>query len=107
MNPILDDLLVAAALLASLGYALFALGPRALRGRALSRIAGWAGRAPSWLGLSGFAARVGSAAAKPPGACGGCDSCASDGKSPSAAQQAPGAGSEIKIPLASVGRRQP
>jgi hypothetical protein len=107
VNPILDDLLVAAALLVSLGYALFALGPRALRRRALSRIAGWAGRGPSWLGLSGLAARVGSAAAKPAGSCGGCDGCASDGKSPSAAQQTPGSASEIKIPLASVGRRQP
>jgi hypothetical protein len=107
VNPILDDLLVAAALLASLGYVLFALGPRALRRRALSRIAGWAGRAPSWLGLSGLAARVGSAAGKPAGACGGCDSCAGDGKSPSAAQQTPGSASEIKIPLASLRRRQP
>ena len=99
VNPVLDDLLVAAALLASLAYAVFALGPRALRRRALARLAGWAGRLPSWLGLSRLGTRLSAAAEKPPGACGGCDSCGSETKAPAAP--------EIKIPLARVGRRRP
>jgi hypothetical protein len=100
--------LVAAALLASAVYALFALGPRALRRRALSRVAAWAARAPARLGLRGLAAGLGAAAAKSSGACGGCDNCGSE----NATAQGPQAGSthssggDIKIPLASIGRRR-
>jgi hypothetical protein len=109
VSPILDNVLVAAALLASAMYAMFALGPRALRRRALSRVAAWAQNAPAWLRLRGLATRLGAAAAKSPGACGGCDSCGE-----SAAAQGPQAtagsthasGGDVKIPVASIGRRR-
>ncbi|MGD0493456.1 MAG: DUF6587 family protein [Steroidobacteraceae bacterium] len=107
MSHVLDNLLVAAALLASAVYALFALGPRAWRRRALARAAGWAGRAPAWLGLRGLAARMDAAAAKSSGGCGGCGDCGSE-SSPAAGAPAsarPGGG-DIKIPLASIGRRR-
>jgi hypothetical protein len=108
VSPILDNVLVAAALLASGVYAMFALGPRTLRRRALSRVAVWAERAPAWLGLSGFAARLAAAAAKSSGACGGCDNCGSE--SATAQDSQPGStrsnGDDIKIPLASIGRRR-
>jgi hypothetical protein len=128
VNALLDNLLVIAALLASALYALFKLGPRALRRAALSRVAHWAGRAPGWFGLRRLAARLDAAAMQPSGACGGCDNCASEG---AAAQGSPqgspqgstsasppaslaashsashsDGGSEIKIPLASIGRRR-
>ena len=105
MNPVLDDILVAAALLASAVYALFALGPRALKRRALSRVAGWALRAPAWFGLRGLAARLGAASAQASGACGGCDNCASDGAA-TTETSASARGADIKIPLASIGRRR-
>jgi hypothetical protein len=120
MSHVLDNLLVVAALLASAVYALFKLGPRALRRAALSRVAGWAVRTPGWFGLRSLAARLDAAARQPSGSCGGCDNCGSEG---GAAQGSPptnlpasdsaslsaalsGNGSEIKIPLASIGRRQ-
>jgi hypothetical protein len=104
VNPVLDDILVAAALLASAVYALFALGPRALKRRALARVAGWALRAPAWFGLRGLAARLGAASAKTSGACGGCDNCGSDGAATETS--APAGGADIKIPLANIGRRR-
>ena len=116
MNALLDNLLVVAALLASALYVLFKLGPRALRRAALSRVAHWAGRAPDWFGLRRVAARLNAAAMQPSGTCGGCDNCASEGAAaqgstsavPSASHTAShsAGGSEIKIPLASIGRRQ-
>jgi hypothetical protein len=114
VSPVLDDALVAAALLGSAVYAMFALGPRALRQRALSRIAGWAALAPAWSGLRGLAARLGAAAAKSPGACGGCDNCGSEGTTAEGPQATSGSArssgarssGDIKIPLASIGRRR-
>jgi hypothetical protein len=104
VNPVLDDILVAAALLASVVYALFSLGPKSVRRRALSHAAGWALRAPAWLGLRGLAARLGAAATKASGACGGCDSCGSDAAAPG--PSTPAGDSDIKIPLSSIGRRR-
>jgi hypothetical protein len=128
MSPLLDNLLVVAALAASGVYALFKLGPSSLSRSVLSYIAGWARRAPAWSGLQALAARLGAAAAKSSGSCGGCDNCGSDGGSaqgsppanisaslsaslsagPSASGPASrsASGSEIKIPLASIGRRR-
>jgi hypothetical protein len=110
VSPLLDNILVAAALLGSALYATFALGPRALRRRALSRVAAWAARAPAWLGLRGLAARLGAAAEKPPGACGGCDNCGSESapaQGPQATARPTGSsGGDIKIPLSSIGRRR-
>jgi hypothetical protein len=119
MNPLLDNFLVVAALAASAVYALFKLGPRALRRALLSRVAGWVGRAPDWCGLRGLAVRLG-AAVQSSGSCGGCDNCGNEG---AAAQASPPAGqslddsgarrpashstsgSEIRVPLARIGRR--
>jgi hypothetical protein len=101
MSPLLDDILVAAALVASAGYALFALGPRTWRRGALSRVAGWAAHMPAWSGLRALATRLGAAAAKSPGACGGCDSCGSEGEAAPTVDQ-----SEIKVPLTRIGRRR-
>jgi uncharacterized protein DUF6587 len=97
MSAVLDYALVATALAMSLAYALMALGPRSWRRAILSRIAGWAAAAPAGLGLSGLAVRLGSAAGSS-GSCGGCEGCGSEDASKVA---------EIKIPLASIGRRRP
>jgi hypothetical protein len=112
MNPLLDNLLVGAALAASAVYVLFKLGPRALRRAIISRVAGWVALAPGWCGLRGVAARLGAAAVKSSGSCGGCDNCGSEGgaaqASPptSASASASASGSEIRVPLASIGRRE-
>jgi hypothetical protein len=85
MSSLLDLLLVGGALLASILYALVALGPRTWRRHI--------GRALAAGGLSRFAP-------KDSGACGGCDNCAApDGKTPSA-------GAETRIPLEDIGRRK-
>jgi hypothetical protein len=104
MNPVLDDIMVAVVLLASALYVLFALGPRALKRQALSRIADWALRAPAGFGLHRLAARLGKASTKASGACGGCDSCGSEGAA--AKVSASGSSAEVKIPLGSIGRRR-
>jgi hypothetical protein len=80
MNAILDNLLVGAVLLASLGYAIYKLGPRALRQRILAAL------------------RLSASAGKSQGACGGCDNCGTDTAPQSAS-------AEIKIPVAKIGRR--
>jgi hypothetical protein len=108
MNPILDNFLVVTALAASAVYALFKLGPSALRRALLARVANWISLAPGWCGLRGLAARLGAAAVKSSGSCGGCDNCGSEG---GAAQASPPASasagaSEIRVPLASIGRRE-
>jgi hypothetical protein len=79
MNAVLDNLLVAAVLLASIGYAVVKLGPRTLRKRILSAL--------------GLAAASGKAQA----ACGGCDNCGTESLA-----QPP---SEISVPVAKISRR--
>ena len=81
MNAVLDNLLVAAVLLASIGYAVVKLGPRTLRRRILSA-----------LGLA-------AASGKTQAACGGCDNC---GTESSSVPQPP---SEISVPVAKISRR--
>jgi hypothetical protein len=85
MSNLLDILLVGAALLASLLYAVVALGPRSWRRRVATILAS--------VGL----ARV---APKASGACGGCDNCAAPDAKDSTA------GSETRIPLDDIGRRK-
>ena len=105
MNPVLDDILVAAALLASAVYALFVLGPRTLQVAGCSNASpGWALHAPAWCGLRGLAARLGAASVKASGACGGCDNCGSEGAATETSASAGDA--DIKVPLASIGRRR-
>jgi hypothetical protein len=84
MSNLLDLLLVGAALLASILYAIVALGPRTWRRRIAAALAA--------CGL----ARV---APKSSGACGGCDNCAAPDTKESTA------GAETRVPLEDIGRR--
>jgi hypothetical protein len=97
MNAVLDNFLVAAVLLVSLGYALVKLGPRSLRQRILWRSSVILAAAPSFLRLAGIAQRLATASGKQ-AACGGCDSC---GESSSAPQPP----AEINVPIGKIGRR--
>jgi hypothetical protein len=101
MHGFLDEALVAVVLVASFGYALFALGPRAIKQTLLARSAALLRLAPTKLRLQGLAARWEAAASnKAAGACGGCDNCGSE-----PAKSAPGSAAEIKIPLSKIGKR--
>jgi hypothetical protein len=99
MNAVLDNFLVAAVLLVSLGYALVKLGPRTLRKGILGHLSLILASAPSFLRLKSAAQRLATASGKAQGACGGCDTC---GTESSSVPQPP---SEIKVPLAKIGRR--
>jgi hypothetical protein len=99
MNAVLDNFLVAAVLLISLGYALVKLGPRSLRRRILGALSMFFAAAPSFLGLGGVAQRLATASGKSQAACGGCDSC---GTETSSVTQSP---SEINVPIGKIGRR--
>jgi hypothetical protein len=98
MNAVLDNFLVAAVLLVSLGYALIKLGPRTLRKWILGHLSVALAAAPSFLKLAGVAQRLSAASGKPQAACGGCDTCGTESSSP----QSP---SEINVPVAKIGRR--
>ncbi len=69
MKTLADQLLVGLALVASIAYAVFALGPRAWRGRFVAAGA----RLSALCGAHGLAARLKIASAKQDG--GGCDAC--------------------------------
>jgi hypothetical protein len=98
VNAVLDNFLVAAVLMVSLGYVLIKLGPRTLRQRILWRLSLIFAAAPSFLRFGGLAQRLSAASGKTQAACGGCDSC---GESSSAPQPP----SEINVPIGKVGRR--
>jgi hypothetical protein len=101
MNGILDNLLVGVALLVSAAYALTSLGPKSLRRRMLGGLSRLTARAPAFLHLQRAAQWFADASAgKAHGACGGCDSC---GSGEASAQKAPE--SEVKVPVAKIGRR--
>jgi hypothetical protein len=85
MSNLLDILLVGTALLASLLYAIVALGPRTWRRRVAAALTSF--------GL----ARI---APKTSGACGGCDNCAAPDAKDSTA------GAETRVPLDEIGRRK-
>jgi hypothetical protein len=95
---LLDATLVALVLAASVGYALYSLGPKSLRRWLGTALADAAARAPAALHLGRIERRLREAAGGS-GACGGCDSCA-----PSADEA--GAGKEIRVPAASIGKRR-
>jgi hypothetical protein len=97
MNAALDNLLVAAVLLISLGYALVKLGPRSLRKRVLGHLSLILAAAPSFLRLAGVARRLSAASGKTQAACGGCDTCGTESSPPSP--------SEISVPVGKIGRR--
>jgi len=98
MNAVLDNLLVAAALLASMGYAVVKLGPRTLRRRILSALRFVLESAPAFLKLGSVAQRLAAASGKAQAACGGCDNC---GESTSPPQSS----SEINVPVSKITRR--
>jgi hypothetical protein len=101
MYNILDDVLVGTVLLASMGYAVMAMGPRGLRRRMLAASGGVVGSLPKSLGLTRLAEKLKLAAdLKPAGACGGCDNCGTEKSSTPSASS-----SEIKIPVGKIGRR--
>jgi hypothetical protein len=102
MNGFLDDLLVGFVLLASVGYALYSLGPKTLRTRSLVGVSSLLGRLPTFAGMRGIADHLAAAAeSKAKGPCGGCDNCGSE---PAAATQ--GSESEVRIPLSKIVKRQ-
>jgi uncharacterized protein DUF6587 len=98
MNHLLDNLLVGAVLLVSLGYAFARLGPRTLRQRMLAVLARLLAAAPAIFRLQRVAQRLSAASAKAQAACGGCDSCGSETAPPKAS-------AEISIPVGKIGRR--
>jgi hypothetical protein len=111
MSRMLDAALVTLVLAASVGYALYSLGPKTLRRWLRTTLADLAGRAPAALHLERIERRL----RDPSGgaACGGCDSCAPsspggsfsrDGSSGEDARG--GAGREIRVPAASIGKRR-
>jgi hypothetical protein len=101
MSGILDNFLVGLALIVSAAYAVASLGPKSVRRRLLGGLGRLLARAPAFLHLQRAARKFTVASAgKPPGACGGCDSCGSD-QDPS--HEPPE--SEINVPVAAIGRR--
>lgn len=80
MDVLIDNMLVGLALLASVGYALLALGPKTWRRRIRSAL--------------GFKSPDAAASAS----CGGCEGCGSD-------SAAPNSSAEVKIPVGKIGRR--
>jgi hypothetical protein len=98
MNHLLDDLLVGAVLLLSLGYALARLGPRTLRMRMLEILSRVLAAAPAVFRLGPLAQRLSAASGKAHAACGGCDNCGSESSSPKEP-------AEISVPVGKIGRR--
>ena len=96
MNGALDGLLVLLALLVSVGYTVLALGPRTGRRAFAAWLLKGLARAPRsfrHFALERRLQRLGAASA-----CGGCDGCG-ETKTPAAAR-------EVKVPLATIGRRR-
>ena len=98
MSRLLDAALVAIVLAASVGYALYSLGPKSLRRRLCTALADLAARAPAALHLGGAERRLREAAGGS-GACGGCESCG-------AGDAREAAGEEIRVPAARIGKRR-
>lgn len=98
MNGLIGEMLVGLVLAASVGYAIFSLGPRTLRRRLLAAAAALSMRVP---GLHGLAPRLRIAAATTKGSCGGCDDC---GSSPATSASAKDPTAEIRVPIDSIGK---
>ena len=100
MSRFIDDLLVGLVLLASVGYAVYSLGPKRVRATLLLGMSSLLGRLPRFAGVQGIAERLGRAAdSKAKGSCGGCDSCGSEKPA------AQGSSKDIRIPLSKIGKR--
>jgi hypothetical protein len=101
MHSLLDEFLVGGALLASIIYALFSLGPRTLKRGVAVRAAALIRSFPAMPGLRSLSRRLEIAAAvKPTGACGGCDDCGS-----TAPESTGSAEPEVRIPVSTIGKR--
>jgi hypothetical protein len=110
MNKMLDNGLVALVLIASAGYALASLGPKAQLRRLWTALARLAASAPPRLHLGGIARRLEGAAAKSAGGCGGCENCEPEpasGAKPSSPERraADSRASEVRVPLEKIGKR--
>ena len=98
----LDEILVGGALLASIVYALLALGPRTLQRGVAVRAAAWIRSVPTMPGFRALSRRLETAAAiKPTGACGGCNDCGSTPAPESTGSAEP----EVRIPVSTIGKR--
>jgi hypothetical protein len=98
----LDELLVGAALLASILCALISLGPRTLKRGMAVRAAAIIRSLPTMPGLRSLSRRLETAAAvKPAGACGGCEDC----RSTPAPESTGSAEPEVRIPVSTIGKR--
>jgi hypothetical protein len=100
MNAFLDDTLVGLILAAGFGYAVYSLGPKAIRLRMCKGAAAMLGAVPGMRRVAGRLAAT--AAAKSGSACGGCDSCESGASTP----PSNGPAAEIHIPLSTIGKRR-
>jgi len=106
MNGILDDLVVGLVLLISAGYAVYSLGPRSLRSRTFAALSRVTARAPGFLGRGRMARWLAASSAnKSQGACGGCDNCGTDKATTSTGVAPTAVTSEVRVPLAKIGRR--
>jgi len=99
----LDKILVGGALLASIVYAVLALGPRTLKRGLAARAAALVRSVPKVPGVRSLSRRLETAAAiKPSGACGGCDDCRS---SAPATKSTGSPEPEVRIPVSTIGKR--
>jgi hypothetical protein len=112
MSHVIDIGLVVILIGASVGYAVFALGPKSFRKLIVDRLIGVAARSERVPGLRWFTRRLsaGAAAKLAAGSCGGCDNCGSEAgaKSPTTVAGAGaggGAATEVRIPVAQIRRR--
>jgi hypothetical protein len=103
MHDLLDEFLVGGALLASILYALISLGPRTLKRGLAVRAAALLRSVATIPGLRSLSRRLEiAAAAKPTGACGGCDDCGSASAPDSSGSAEP----EVRIPVSAIGKRE-
>jgi hypothetical protein len=111
MHSVLDNLLVGGVILASVVYATYSLGPKALRRRLTLGTAVLLRKLPAMLHLRGAALRLEAASQKAGGACGGCDSCGSAPPATGIKSTTVSTGSaaapstEIRIPVSTIRRR--
>jgi len=101
MNAVLDNSLVGALLLVSVGYAVYKLGPRTLRRRILQSLSRAMAAAPVFLKLGRAAQKLDAASlGSAQGACGGCDNCGTE-----TSPEGQTSSGEIRIPVANIGRK--
>src|SRR5258708_7926006 len=101
MHSLLDEFLVGGALLASIIYALVALGPRTLTRGVAVRAAALIRSLPTMPGLRSLSRHLETAASvKPTGACGGCDDCGSTAPEPTGSAEP-----EVRIHVSTIGKR--